>query len=235
MTCSSLRCSGMAHVIQGPHRFTCHRRVYPQVEWNHPAFIPQPQSITALWLVLISCFAERRRLSWHLFVSKQSIGYFRTLHPFFVVCLLWTHARLNWIILLRRRCWFVRVFAGDHCCSSVARLSSHTRRRRRLPQKVGQISPSSYNVNSFYISTVFRYFLWPPALRSRCGHYIFIMWLLPSFFLSSSFFPRLISAVGDWMSTILSHMVWPWCKFRMQVWNVLRAARWKYRTQKIAN
>jgi len=25
----------------------------------------------------------------------------------------------------------------------------------------------------------------------------------------SSFFPRLLSAVGDWMSTILSHMVWP--------------------------
>jgi len=24
-----------------------------------------------------------------------------------------------------------------------------------------------------------------------------------------SFFPRLISAVGDWMSTILPHMVWP--------------------------
>jgi len=26
---------------------------------------------------------------------------------------------------------------------------------------------------------------------------------------SSSFFPRLISAVADWMSTILPHMVWP--------------------------
>ena len=24
-----------------------------------------------------------------------------------------------------------------------------------------------------------------------------------------SFFPRLISAVGDWMSAILPHMVWP--------------------------
>jgi len=30
--------------------------------------------------------------------------------------------------------------------------------------------------------------------------------LLSFFFL---FFPRLISAVGDWMSTILPHMVWP--------------------------
>jgi len=43
------------------------------------------------------------------------------------------------------------------------------------------------------------------ALRSRCGHYIFVLWFL----LSSSFFffPRLISAVLDWMSTILLHMM----------------------------
>jgi len=33
------------------------------------------------------------------------------------------------------------------------------------------------------------------ALRSRCEHYIFVLLLL--------FFPRLISAVTDWMSTIL--------------------------------
>jgi len=43
------------------------------------------------------------------------------------------------------------------------------------------------------------------------------------------FFPRLISAVTDWMSVILPHMV---CEFMMQVWNVLHAARWKYRMQK---
>ena len=47
------------------------------------------------------------------------------------------------------------------------------------------------------------------ALRSRCGHYIFALWFLYFFLLS--FFPRLISAVGDWMSTILPHMVWPLC------------------------
>ena len=51
---------------------------------------------------------------------------------------------------------------------------------------------------------------------------------------SSSFFsfPRLISAVAQRMSTILLHIVWPECEFRMQVWNVLHAARWKYRMQK---
>ena len=72
-------------------------------------------------------------------------------------------------------------------------------------------------------------------LWNRAGHYIFILFLL--LLLSSSFFfllffPRLISAVEDWMSTILPHMVWPQCEFRMQVWNMLHAARRKCRTQK---
>jgi len=38
------------------------------------------------------------------------------------------------------------------------------------------------------------------ALCNRTDHYIFMLFL---------FFPRLISAVGDWMFTILWHMVWP--------------------------
>jgi len=44
------------------------------------------------------------------------------------------------------------------------------------------------------------------ALCNRADHYIFILFLL---LLSSFLFPRLISAVGDWMFTILRHMVWP--------------------------
>jgi len=47
-----------------------------------------------------------------------------------------------------------------------------------------------------------RTFLWSPYV---IGHTI--LYFHPvSFFL---FFPRLISAVGDWMFTILRHMVWP--------------------------
>jgi len=53
------------------------------------------------------------------------------------------------------------------------------------------------------------------ALWNRAGHYIFVLWFLLSFFFL--FFPRLISAVGDWMSTILPRMVWPYCEFRMHV------------------
>ena len=40
------------------------------------------------------------------------------------------------------------------------------------------------------------------ALCNRADHYIFMLWFI------LLFFPRLISAVGDWMSTILRHMVW---------------------------
>ena len=55
--------------------------------------------------------------------------------------------------------------------------------------------------------------------------------VVSSFFLLLSFFffllfPRLISAVGDWMFTILPHTMWPLCEFRMHVWNVLHVARW---------
>ena len=68
------------------------------------------------------------------------------------------------------------------------------------------------------------------TLRSTCEHYIFALWfLLPSIFFL--FLPRLILAVAEWMSIILLHMVWPYCEFRMQVRNVLHAARWKCRTQ----
>jgi len=44
------------------------------------------------------------------------------------------------------------------------------------------------------------------TLWNRADHYIFILWFLSIFFL---FFPRLIRAAAQWMSTILRHMVWP--------------------------
>ena len=56
------------------------------------------------------------------------------------------------------------------------------------------------------------------ALWNRAGQYIFALWFLSFFFFLLSFFPRLISAVGDRMSTILPHGVaLVRIKFRMQV------------------
>jgi len=68
------------------------------------------------------------------------------------------------------------------------------------------------------------------ALHSRCRHYILQLWFLssPPFFLIYS------QRCTDWMSIILPHMMWPYCEFRMQVWNVLHTAHWKYSTQKNA-
>ena len=50
-------------------------------------------------------------------------------------------------------------------------------------------------------------FLLMAALWNRAGHYVFVPWFL--LLLSSFFFPRLLSAVGDWISTILPHMLCP--------------------------
>jgi len=86
------------------------------------------------------------------------------------------------------------------------------------------------------------------VFRMDCGYTAYnnvlpvLLWLpygigqaiifLPCGFYLSIFFPRLISAAADWMSTVLLHVVWPYCEFRMQVWNVLHTACCKCRTQK---
>ena len=61
---STLRRSGMARVNDGSHSFTCHPHVYTQLERTMPASLLQPQSVTALWLVLIFRPTGGRRLSW---------------------------------------------------------------------------------------------------------------------------------------------------------------------------
>ena len=72
-----------------------------------------------------------------------------------------------------------------------------------VPNKFSLFMVALWNRETIYI-----FMLWfvMVALCNRADHYIFILFLLLS---SSSFFPRLISAVGDWMFTILWHMVWP--------------------------
>jgi len=107
------------------------------------------------------------------------------------------------------------------------------------------ISSSSYHTtfamassssSSSYLMTSLHFhlgLLWPLYGIGQAIIFFALWFLLLSIFYLS-FFPRLILAVADWMSAILPHMVWPQCEFRMQVWNVLHAARWKYRMQKVA-
>ena len=65
-----------------------------------------------------------------------------------------------------------------------------------------------FTLNHVRYGEIFNDYLVMAALWNRTGHYIlpYGFYLLLSFFL---LFPRLISAVADWMSTILVHMVWP--------------------------
>jgi len=70
---------------------------------------------------------------------------------------------------------------------------------KQIYQKSQKTNPNS---NVLFEVRIFMAILW-----KRAGHYIFALWFL-SFFLLP-FFPRLISAVGDLMATILPHMVWP--------------------------
>ena len=63
--------------------------------------------------------------------------------------------------------------------------------------------------SNFFLFLVLLFFrlLWPPYVMGA------IIFLPCDFYLLSivylSFFPRLISAATDWISTILLHMAWP--------------------------
>ena len=107
--------------------------------------------------------------------------------------------------------------------------------------KLGIFSNSCYGIGHFFLWIIWvrrcLISVWSllvmAALCNR-GAIIFLPcnFYFLSIYLLSSFFPPLISAAAGWMSTILWHMVWPYCEFRMQVWNVLHTARCKYGTQK---
>ena len=58
-----------------------------------------------------------------------------------------------------------------------------------------------------HFACVFMFFI--QSLWSLYGIRQTIIFLPCDYYISVFFFPRLISAVGDWMSTILLRMVWP--------------------------
>ena len=66
-------------------------------------------------------------------------------------------------------------------------------------------SRTTYNKKSYNVVSCF----FMVALWNRADHYIFCRGFFFFFFFLLSFFPRVISAVADWMSAILPHMVWP--------------------------
>jgi len=83
-------------------------------------------------------------------------------------------------------------------CITTSQVRSHTQIDVASRQQV--VSANTWLVTCFG----FLINLFMVALCNRADHYIFARWFLSSSF----FFPRLISAVGDWMSTILPHTMW---------------------------
>jgi len=77
-----------------------------------------------------------------------------------------------------------------------------------------------------HISSFYYYEHWAPCVAD--ADIIFC----PVVSSSSIFFPGISSAVGDSISAILPHMLWPECEFRTQVRNMLHVARWTYRMQR---
>jgi len=60
-----------------------------------------------------------------------------------------------------------------------------------------------------HLASLLMHLLWSPYVIRQTIIFSSCFFLLSFFLLLLLFFPRLISAVGDWMSTILWHMVWP--------------------------
>jgi len=112
-------------------------------------------------------------------------------HPIFGPCLLWANGWMD-----EDAAWY----------GSRPRPRPHCTRR----------GPSSLEMGTAVSLLFGPCLLWPRSpisataelvvIMAALGHYIFALWYL---LLLSIFFPRLISAVADWMSAILAHMVRP--------------------------
>jgi len=111
-------------------------------------------------------------------------------HPIFGPCSLWPHNRMDEDATWYGSCPRPR----PHCVRQGPSCPNEGAQQPPLfgPCLLWPSSPMSASSELLFIFMA--------ALCSRCGHYIFALW-----FLSSSFFRRLISAVAEWMSTILLH------------------------------
>jgi len=87
-------------------------------------------------------------------------------------------------------------------------------------------------IGGHYIFALWFLSIFMAVLCNRAGHYIFALWFLSIFYLLSFFYssPNLSGRILDVYHTS-THGV-ALVRIRMQVWNVLHAARCKCRTQK---
>jgi len=102
--------------------------------------------------------------------------------------------------------WFIRPHTVTHPSTNRARrIVTSLIDTNALPLSQATTTKPMFRKRCTLWFKNFTRFLWPPCVADAD-----IIFLPCGFFLSFYFFiPRLISAVADWMSTILPHMVWP--------------------------
>jgi len=69
-----------------------------------------------------------------------------------------------------------------------------------------------YRNETYKMAIIQKCLLWSPYVIGQTVYILILFHIFSSCFfllLLLFLFPRLISAVGDWMSSILPHMVWP--------------------------
>ena len=178
-----------------------------QIWLNRPSVVAMRPYVKLLWaLVLFSCGLSChttllcqgfKRIS---FGRRCAVSYYRpsvTSRSHRVVHYLWPGPTLR--EHLRTTCRKYRhTIPWD-------RTMCVTRSLHSLLLKVHTVMKTiSHNISLRLFSRL----LWSPygigqtIIFLPCGFFFFFFFLL-------SFFPRLISAVADWMSAILPHMVWP--------------------------
>jgi len=154
-----------------------------------------------------------RRRKIELTGQKYSgLPYYIGTHSSYSVLDLFTKSKANgWLVVV----WWLVVWrpgsVDDNGCRTTKSINSD--HYCRVSGRSGGCYDSKA-FDSINHSTLFRKLL-KLSIPSNYGHPmeqgrpLFFCPVISIFFYLSTFFPRLISAVGDWMSTIPPHIVWP--------------------------
>ena len=172
MSCSSLKRSRMARVNEGSHSIICHPHVYPHMEWAMSAFTPlQLQSVTALWLhIMAACKPAGIDMAWR---KNVTVTHVYTLHKI-------THKLYGYLFNLFDHFDVYFVYSGTTSFLCPGRRQSGVGIKRSLCLSV------YLSVSLSVCRCILELFM--VALCNRADHYIFALWFLSFFFLSSFFF-----------------------------------------------
>jgi len=154
---------------------------------GHPSKIP---AVSRLGFVTAATSLTRGQPN---FARRLAVSWASTLYIHF--------ASKSCLLYWQRYCTALQQRASAKLCGVVQGMELRSFRRGRHLYLAGRPSrwASAYIMVTFVVVIMAALWYKKAIIFLPCGFYL----------LSSSFFPRLISAAADWMSTILPHMVWP--------------------------